>query len=67
MEALIQALANSGNVAVIVLVIANGGLLWLVRHQMTERREESKSRLEADVKLAEALTMLRAEIARIAR
>lgn len=74
MEALIQALAGSGNLAVIVLTLANGGLLWLVRYLLIVAREQAaaqaaaeKEQAVADLRLAEALVLLRAEIARCAR
>ncbi len=74
MDSLIAALANSGNLAVIVLTVANGGLLWLSRYLLTALREQAsawaaaeKTNAEADLKLAEALTALRMEIARCSR
>lgn len=74
MDGLIAELANSGNLAVIVLVIANGGLLWLVRTLMSAQRDQAREWTEveklnaaADLKLAEALVTLRAEIMRCAR
>lgn len=74
MDGLIAALANSGNLAVIVLVIANGGLLWLVRTLMSAQRDQAREWTEveklnaaADLKLAEALVTLRAEIMRCTR
>ncbi len=74
MDSLIAALANSGNQAVIALVVANGGLLWLLRYLLTALREQAaawaaveKGNAEADLKLAEALTALRMEIARCGR
>jgi len=74
MDGLIAALANSGNLAVIVLVIANGGLLWLVRTLMSAQRDQAREWTEgeklnaaSDLKLAEALVTLRAEIMRCTR
>lgn len=62
MDKLIETLAASQNLAVIVLVIANGGLLWLVRYLLQVARENSKEQSAADQKLAEALVLLRATV-----
>lgn len=74
MDALIATLASSGNLAVIVLVMANGGLLWLVRYLLSAAKDNAAAWAQAerenaasDVRLAEALTLLRVEIANIAR
>ena len=74
MEQIIKALVDSGNLAVLVLFVANGGLLWLVRYLLSAQKEQAKDWAEAekenasaDLKLAEALTMLRSEIMRCTR
>lgn len=71
METLINSIAASGNLAVIVLVLGNFGLLWLLRYLLTtikemhaERALADKANSEADLKIAEALMMLRVELTR---
>jgi hypothetical protein len=71
MDPLISSIANSGNLAVIVLVLSNAGLLWLLRYLLTtikelqaERATADKANSEADMKIAEALVMLRMELTR---
>lgn len=71
MESLVKVLADSGNLAVIVLMIANAGLLWMCRYLLQSLRDQSaswsaaeKANAETDLKLAEALTALKTVVER---
>lgn len=66
MDSLIKVLADSGNLAVVVLTVANLGLLRLVKSMMTDARDAAKEATAMYLKVAEALAVLRAEIQRCA-
>lgn len=57
MDALVKAITEKADIAVLVLVLANGGLLFV-------QREFSKTLSSAMDKLAEVVTQLRIEMAR---
>lgn len=64
MDSLIKVLADSGNLAVVVLTVANLGLLWLVKSLMTDAREQAREATAMYLKVAEALAVLRTEVQR---
>ena len=64
MDSLIKALADSGNLAVVVLTLCNLGLLWLVKHLLTTARERDREQAAMYLKVAETLAVLSTEIRR---
>lgn len=64
MDSLIKVLADSGNLAVVVLTVANLGLLWLVKSLLTDAREQAREATAMYLKVAEALAVLRTEVQR---
>ncbi len=60
---LIQSIANHGNIAVLVLMVANTWLIWMIKHGIDLWREQTREHSQSLKTLADALTELRVTIA----
>lgn len=63
LDALISAIANHGNIAVLVLMVANTWLIWMIKHGIDLWREQTREHSAALKSLSDALVELRITIA----
>lgn len=63
LNVLIQSIANHGNIAVLVLMVANTWLIWMIKHGIDLWREQTREHSQSLKTLADALTELRVTIA----
>lgn len=62
-QPLLNAIASAGNIAVLVLVMANIGLLRLLQEVHKGLREDRAAAIAANEKLVDVLTQVRLELA----
>lgn len=64
MDALIGAIANTGNVAILCLVLVIIALFAIVREQAKDASEDRRATRDTLLQLAEVITQLRIDLAR---